>query len=227
MNGKRIVDLSHEVYEGMLTHPWMPKPTVTEYISREQSAGFLTGGVSFHQVQVTMAGSTGTVLQVPFQYYAEGPDLAGFPVEHLVDVPIVVVPAAGHPEIPVGVFADLGDLEGTAVLLHTGQDRLWGTSDYFEDTCFLAPETVDYLTEARPRVVGVDSKNTDSGADQGKPAQHRLLGAGIAVLTSLTGLGSLPRTGAALTVLPVPVAGAGSFPVRPVAVIEEADRKDA
>ncbi|GGS46820.1 cyclase family protein [Actinokineospora fastidiosa] len=216
-----LVDLSHDVWQDMLIHHWMPKPVIHDYISREQSAKFLEGGVSFQQVHVTIAGSTGTILQVPFQFHADGPDLATMPLEKLVDVPVVVIDAVGMPEIGPEVFDGQDDLAGKAVLFRTGQDRLWQTEEYYENTCYLAGATIKHLAKAGPALIGVDSKNTDCGTDQGKPAQHELLGAGMGVLTSLTRLDQLPKRGALLTVLPPRVVGMSSFPVRVVAVVPE------
>ncbi|MGW5055327.1 cyclase family protein [Actinokineospora sp. NPDC004072] len=223
MSRGRLVDLSHDVWQDMLIHPWMPKPIIRDFISREQSAAFLDGGVSFQQVHVTIAGSTGTILQVPFQFHADGPDLAAMPLAKLVDIPVVVIDAVGAPEIGPEVFDGHDDLADKAVLFHTGQSRLWQTEEYFDNTCYLAPETIKHLAGAGPALVGVDSKNTDCGTDQGKPAQHELLGAGMGVLTSLTRLGELPARGARLTVLPPRVVGMSSFPVRVVAELPEED----
>ena len=76
------------------------------------------------------------------------------------------------------------------------------------------------LLDAKPGIVGVDSQNIDSGTDTSKPAQNLLLGADIYLLECLTRLDQLPDTSARLTVLPAPIAGVGSFPVRAIAVID-------
>ncbi|WP_336159395.1 cyclase family protein [Amycolatopsis sp. VC5-11] len=220
MSSKRLVDLSHVLYHDMPIHPWMPQVLVSEYISREQSAKFLADGVSFSMVQVTMPGSTGTFLQAPFQYHEDGPDIGSVPLNQLVDLPIVVVAAEGQDKIGPELFEECGDLAGAAVLVRTGHDRYWGTEPFYEHTCYLTAEAAKFLIDARPALVGIDSKSVDNGADQAKPVHHGLLGAGIVILTSVTRLERLPARGALLTVLPVPARGMGSFPVRAVATVE-------
>lgn len=221
---RTIVDLSYSISHDMLSHPWMPKPRITEFISREQSASFLAPGVTFALTQVELCGNTGTYIDAPEQFHVDGADIASLRLERMVDIPITVI------RVPPEDLVDgrsIGpepfkrtDLAGHAVLVNTGHDRHWGTGGFFKDSPYLTEKAVHQLLEARPGIVGVDSQNIDSGTDVSKPAQHLLLGADIYLLECLTRLDQLPDTGARLTVLPAPIAGVGSFPVRAIATID-------
>jgi arylformamidase len=222
---RTIVDLSHSISHDMLTHPWMPKPRITEFISREQSASFLAPGVTFALAQVDICGNTGTYVDAPAQFHVDGADVAGLALDRIVDVPITVVrvtpeslPGGGR-EIGPEAFKGL-DVAGHAVLIHTGHDRHWGTGGFFKDSPYLTRDAVQALIEAGPGIVGIDSQNIDSGTDNSKPAQNLLLGADIYLLESVTRLEELPDTGARLTFLPAPIAGVGSFPVRVIAAFD-------
>ncbi|MEV1241817.1 cyclase family protein [Nonomuraea sp. NPDC050022] len=223
-NNRTIVDLSFSISHDMLTHPWMPKPRISEFISREQSAGFLAPGVTFALTTVELCGNTATYIDAPSQFHVDAADVAGLSLERMVDVPITVVRVSPE-KLPDGrsigpeVFEGL-ELAGRAVLVNTGHDRHWGTGGFFKDSPFLTQEAVKALLDANPGIVGIDSQNIDSGTDNSKPAQNLLLGADIYLLESLTRLDRLPDTGARLTVLPAPIAGVGSYPVRAIAVID-------
>lgn len=219
-SGKRTVDLSHRIYDDMPSYPWTPVPSVSEWVTREQSGEFLAPGVSFHIAQINMAGNSGSYLNAPFQFHIDGPDVASLPLEWLIDIPVVVVEAPDRQEIGPDVFEGYDDLAGKAVLIRTGHDRLWGTKDFFRNSPYLTVDAVKHLIAAEPRIVGIDSQNLDNGKDQSKPAQNGLLGANILVMVSLTHLDQLPERGSALTVLPPPIAGMGSFPIRAVAVVD-------
>ncbi|MFI6317059.1 cyclase family protein [Nonomuraea sp. NPDC050556] len=221
---RTIVDLSHSISHEMLTHPWMPKPRVTEFISREQSASFLAPGVTFALTQVELCGNTGTYIDAPNQFHVDGADVAGLSLERMVDIPITVIRVPPEKlsdgrSIGPEVFKGF-ELAGQAVLINTGHDRHWGTGGFFKDSPFLTGDAVRALLDAGPGIVGIDSQNIDSGTDNSKPAQNLLLGADIYVLETLTRLDQLPDTGARLTVLPTPIAGIGSYPVRAIAVID-------
>jgi arylformamidase len=214
----RFVDLSHPIVAGMITYPGIPGPALSTFVSREESARRLTGGVSFDLQRLDLVATTGTYLDAPFHFHAEGADVAGLPLERIVDVPIVVVRAPGRTRIEASLLGDPGPLWGSAVLVHTGWARRWGTEAYFTGSPFLTAGAARALVEANVALVGIDALNVDDVEDPSRPAHQDLLGAGIPVLEHLTNLDALPAIGARLTALPAPVRGMGSFPVRAVAV---------
>ena len=216
-----LVDLSHPIVDGMTTYPGLPGPTVETHVSREESAARMAPGVSFHIARLSMVANTGTYIDAPFHFHDSGPDIAALALERLVDVPAVVVDATDLTAVGADALAGLGDLAGTAVLVRTGWSRHWGTDAYLSpDSPHLTADAVDLLVEAGPALVGIDSLNIDAVPDTSRPAHHGLLGAGIPVVEHLTGLDALPPRGARLTVLPAPVVGMGTMPVRAVAVLD-------
>ncbi|RJL35883.1 cyclase family protein [Bailinhaonella thermotolerans] len=214
--GNRIIDLGHRVSHRMPTYPWTPRPVVAEYLTREQSTEFLSEGVSFGLAQVLLAGQSGTAMIAPFKFDEKAADIASVPLEDLVDVPAAVIPAAGRRRIGPEAF-DGRDLEGRAVLIRTGHDRHWGTAAYFADAPNLTARAAERLLGAR--LVAIDAPSVDDEDDISTTVQEVLLGAGVPVVVSVTRLSELPLEGALLTLLPAPMAGVGTFPVRPVAVV--------
>jgi kynurenine formamidase len=217
---RRIVDLSHPIEQGMITYPGLPGPEITTHTSREESAGRLADGVSFHIATIRMVANTGTYLDAPFHYHADGADLAALPLERLVDVPTVVVRAHGERAIGPEVFPSPESLAGHAVLVDTGHSRHWGGEAYFQDAPYLTADAATMLVTAGALLIGIDSLNIDDVTDAARPAHHGLLGAGIPIVEHLTALEQLPDGAPVrLTVLPAPVRGMGTFPVRAVAII--------
>ncbi|MEJ7584460.1 MAG: cyclase family protein [Acidimicrobiales bacterium] len=214
-----LIDLSHAVVEGMVTYPGLPAPSITVHTSREESAARLEGGVSFHIGRIDMVANTGTYLDAPFHFDAEGADLARLPLERLVDRPTVVVRTGGHTAIGPDLLPARTELADAAVLFHTGWSRHWGSEAYFGAAPFLTADCVFSLAAAGPALVGIDSLNIDDRNDGTRPAHSVLLGAGIPIIEHLTALARVPGRGARLTALPAPVKGMGTFPVRVVARI--------
>jgi arylformamidase len=214
----RFVDLSHPIVAGMTTYPGIPGPALSTLVSREESAQRLAGGVSFDIQRLDMVANTGTYLNAPFHLHAEGADVAQLPLERIVDVPIVVVRAQGRIRIEASLLGDPGLLWGTAVLVHTGWSRRWGSDAYLTGSPYLTAGTARALVEANVALVGIDALNIDDIEDRSRPAHHILLASAIPLLEHLTNLDAVPDTGARLTALPAPVRGMGTFPVRAVAV---------
>ena len=211
-----LVDLSHTIRPGLVTYPGIPAPTVTPHLTREASREHYAPGTEFAIDLITMAGNTGTYLDSPYHRYAEGGDLASLPLETLVGVPAEVfhLTDAASRGIPAEVFFDR-ELVGTAVLLHTGWSRHFGTPEYAHGAPFLTEAGARHLVDAGAAIVGIDSLNIDDTESDGeRPAHSILLAAGVHVVEHLTALERLPARGAGFTAVPPRVEGFGTFPVR-------------
>src|SRR5437879_4777504 len=111
------------------------------------------------------------------------------------------------------------DVQGKAVLVHTGWDVHWRTERYGTGHPFLTRAAAEQLVAAGAALVGIDSLNIDDAADGARPAHTLLLGAGIPIVEHLCGLRALPDDGFRFFAVPVKVRGMGSFPVRAFALV--------
>jgi kynurenine formamidase len=180
---------------------------------------------------ITMIGNTGTYLDSPYHRYEGGTDLAGLDLATLVDLPAEVfhltdvAPGGTAPrEIPAAVFQGALNssrgLRGSAVLLHTGWSRFFGTPEYAHGSPYLGAAAVAELIDQGVALVGIDSLNIDDTESGGeRPAHSGLLAAGIHVVEHLTNLDALPASGARFTAAPPAVERFGTFPVRAFATV--------
>lgn len=175
----RYVDLSHPIQHGMVTYPGLPGPTISTYVSRQESAQRLGTGVSFHIGRIEMVSNTGTYLDAPYHFHAEGADIAQLALERLVDVPIVTIRARDRGVIGPEVLIDPGVLWGAAVLVHTDWSRHWGTTAYLSGSPFLTREFAEAVVEANVAVLGIDALNVDNVEDLARPVHHTVLSHGI------------------------------------------------
>jgi arylformamidase len=212
----RLVDLSHTISAGLVTYPGIPVPTVRPHLTREESRSHYAEGTEFAIDVITLAGNTGTYLDSPYHRYGDGVDLSDLQLETLVDLPVQLFRLADATErgIPAAAFYDR-DLEGTAVLLHTGWDRHFGTPAYATGAPYLRADGAAYLIKAGAVLVGIDSMNIDDAeTSRDRPAHSQLLAAGIHVVEHLTNLAAVPPTGARFTAVPPKIGQFGTFPVR-------------
>ena len=211
-----LVDLSHPIRAGLVTYPGIPAPTITPHLTRQASRDHYAPGTEFAIDIITMAGNTGTYLDSPYHRYAEGGDLASLDLATLVGVPAEVFrfTDAATRGIPAEALLDR-DLAGTAVLLHTGWSRRFGTPEYAQGAPFLTEAGAQHLVDAGVAIVGIDSLNIDDTESGGtRPAHSILLAAGVHVVEHLTALDRVPVHGARFTAVPPRVEGFGTFPVR-------------
>ena len=216
---RRFVELSHVIRAGMITYPGLPAPTITPFLTREDSKSRYAPGTEFAMDIITMIGNTGTYLDSPWHRYEGGTDLAGLSLETLVDLPTEVFHVEGDRGIEPAQLSGRA-LAGKAVLLHTGWDAHFGSPAYVRGAPYLTPEGVDYLITAGVVLVGIDSLNIDNTEGTGaRPAHTKLLAAGIHVVEHLTNLGALPASGARFTAAPPLISEFGTCPVRAFATI--------
>jgi kynurenine formamidase len=209
------------VEHGLETYRGLPTPVVCDYLSREQSRRLYAPGVEFQIGKVEMVANTGTYLDSPFHRYPDGTDLAGLPLERLADLDAVVVrcPFSEGRSVGADAFAGL-DVQGKAVLLHTGWDAHWRTDRYFEGSPFLTADATAWLVEHGAVLVGIDSLNIDDTADLSRPVHSTLLREDVAIVEHLRGLEGLPDTGFRFFAVPVKFRGMGTFPVRAFGLVE-------
>jgi kynurenine formamidase len=217
---RRLVELNHVIEPGMTTYPGLPGPEIEPFLTREASRGTYAPGTEFAIDRMSLVGNTGTYLDTPFHRYAEGFDLGALPLERVADLPAVVVRTAGSGgrAVDVGALAPF-EVEGAAVLLHTGGDEHFGRPAYAQDAPYLTAGGARWLAEHGAALVGIDSVNIDDTADPARPAHSILLAAGVPVVEHLTGLDQLPPHGARFTAAPPRFRRFGTFPVRAYAAV--------
>jgi arylformamidase len=210
-----LVDVSHVVEHGMITYKGLPAPIICDFLSRERSRTLYAPGTEFHIGKIEMVANTGTYIDSPFHRFADGKDLSELPLQHVANLPGVVIDADLTKTRAI-TRASLGghDLRGKAVLIRTGWDRHWRTDAYFEGHPYLTRDAAEHLVNAGALIVGIDSLNIDDTADMSRPVHTTLLGAEIPIVEHLQGLAGLPEDGFRFFAVPVKVKDFGTFPVR-------------
>lgn len=213
-----FIDLSHTVEHGMITYKGLPAPVISDFLTREDSRSHYAAGTEFHIAKIDMVANTGTYLDSPFHRYARGKDLAQLDLQTLANVDGIVVHCS---ERAIGEqVLDGMNVQGKAVLFHTGWDAYWRTETYSNgEHPFLTDGASTYLAKGGAAIVGIDSYNIDSTTDGKRPAHSILLGHDIPVVEHLCRLGDLPDSGFKFFAVPVKVREFGTFPVRAFAIV--------
>jgi kynurenine formamidase len=219
----RLVDLSHEIEHGMVTYRGLPAPTISDWLSRDASRARYAAGTTFQIGKIELLANTGTYIDAPFHRYEGAQDVAGYPLEAVADLSGVVVRAENRRDRALDASRFAGhDVEGRAVLVHTGWDAHWRTDTYAAGAHpFLTRAAAEHLARGGAALVGIDSLNIDDDKDGARPAHTVLLGAGIAIVEHMTNLGALPDAGFRFFAVPPKVRGMGSFPVRAFARVSD------
>lgn len=214
-----FIDLSHTIFDGLITYKGLPAPLICDYLSREKSKAFYDEGTTFQIGKIEMITNTGTYIDCPFHRFENGRDLSEVGLEQFADLEALMIDARGvmavGPEFFIGK-----EIRNKAVLVFTGWAKNWNTPEYFEGHPFLTAGAAEYLRESQVALVGIDSHNIDDTRGRSRPVHTTLLGADILIVEHLCNLDKLPASGFRFNAVPPKFKGAGTFPVRAYAKLE-------
>jgi kynurenine formamidase len=215
----QLIDLSHTVEHEMITYQGLPGPVISDFLSRKASRSHYAEGTTFHIGKIEMVANTGTYIDSPFHRYESEKDLSNLSLHSVANLEGIVFHAGSDSRAIDRELFGNSDLNGKAVLVHTGWARHWRTEQYFGDHPFLTREAAGYLQESGAALVGIDTLNIDDTADGTRPLHTILLKADIPIVEHMCNLERLPDSGFTFFAVPVKVKGLGSFPVRAFAVL--------
>ncbi len=213
----KLIDLSHTIEDGLITYKGLPAPIICDYLSREASKQHYSEGTQFQIGKIEMVANTGTYIDSPFHRYPDGKDLAHLNLNNIADLAAIRI-SIQDKAITKSHFENI-DIQGIAVLIHTGWDKHWNTDQYFENHPYLTKDAAQYLVQAGAALVGIDSLNIDDTRDGARPVHTILLGADIPIVEHMCNLNQLPSSNFKFHAVPPKVSGMGSFPVRAFAIV--------
>ncbi|XEC93293.1 cyclase family protein [Paenibacillus tarimensis] len=218
---KRFVDLSHIIEDGIITYKGLPAPHICDFLSREASKEIYEEGTEFQIGKIEMVSNTGTYIDTPFHRYRDGKDLSEVELHSFAghEGEVIRVTKADTKAIDETFFQGI-ELEGKAVLIHTGWDQHWNTEQYFDNHPYLTSGAAEYLAECKVALVGIDSMNIDCTTGKSRPVHTVLLGAEIPIVEHLCNLHALPERGFQFYAVPPKIKGMGTFPVRAFAELK-------
>lgn len=215
----KLVDVSHQITDGMSTGPGLPGPSVEESSALSGAAT----GRGDDSGRVTMVGATGTYVQTPAHRYRDGADLADLDLARVAGLSGTVIDATDRRQIGPEAFAE-AELRERAVLVRTGWDRHWRTEGYrSSEHPYLTETAAKALVEGGATLVGIDSVGVDdtgTATEGARPALAVLLAAGVPVVSHLCLLDQLPADGFTFYAVPAKVRGMAAFPVRAFGLVE-------
>jgi arylformamidase len=209
----KYIDLSHTIFDGVVTYKGLPAPIICDYLSREQSRVNYEPGTEFQIGKIEMVTNTGTYIDSPFHRFEDGKDLSEIELEQFADLEAITINAENATAIDKSYFI-AKEIRNKAVLVYTGWAKHWNTPQYFEEHPYLTADAAEYLKDCHVKLVAIDSHNIDDTSGKSRPVHTILLGAEILIAEHLCNMDKLPESGYRFNAVPPKVKGAGTFPVR-------------
>ena len=221
----QIIDLTHEIHDGMPVYPGDPVPAIRGALTHEEDY--------CHVDELRLGSHTGTHIDAPYHFLSGGSTIDAIPIERFLGVGVVVDASAkqdlepiGEPELsPAAGRVQRGDF----VLLRTGWDRFFGTQRYFRHP-YLSAGGARFLLGLGAALVGIDAMSVDPSAadaagtgpgakpeeETAYPAHDILLGNDVLIVENLCRLDRIPQPRGMFSFLPLKLRGSDGSPVRAV-----------
>ncbi len=137
---------------------------------------------------------TGTHIDAPYHMLENGITVDDLPLSQLVGEGYVIRPKIEGNEINIRNLekAWKNDYDGKIILINTGWDKKRGFTKEFQfDFPGLVMDTVDFLIEHRPKVIGIDTLGIEPYGNSDFRVHKALLPHGMAFIEDLAGLDQL------------------------------------
>lgn len=211
----RIVDLSHELSNGMPVFPGDMAPEITTRSVHDKDG--------FQELELKLTTHTGTHIDCPLHLFKDMMPLSSFDTGYFYGKATVIdcssVMDKISPDIIQPYHQELFNMD--YVLFFTGHDRWWGSEAYFKNYPVLTREAAGYLTQFRIRGVGFDTISPDRVDSTDLPVHRILLQNNMLIIENLTALGGVHGMDFFFSCFPLKIRGAEGSPVRAVAYLNE------
>ncbi len=179
---EKAVDLTHHLRTGMPVYPGDPSPSFENYATLERDGVNLT--------RLVMGSHTGTHIDAPRHFLADGIGIDQIPVSRLVSEAFVI-DFSGKP-IGSGLSAD--DFRksekfiqpGKIIACYTGCSDHWEDESVRKNYTYLTPDAGKFLVSKKVGAVGIDFLSVEKFGDSDHMTHKTLLGNGILIIESLS-----------------------------------------
>jgi len=174
---RRVIDISVPNVPGMHVYPGDPVPA-TAPVRR------IARGDVCNLTLLTMGSHTGTHVDAPYHFLADGPRLGDVALDRMVGEALVA-DLRGRAAIDGAALADVALRPGDILLCRTDNSERWASPEFRRDFTYVTADGADALVARGVRALGMDYLSIERFGSEDFPVHRRLLGAGIFVIEGL------------------------------------------
>lgn len=203
----KIIDITVPLSADLPTFPGDPRFHM-EFAHR------IADGQPYNVARVTMGVHSGTHIDAPYHFLADGATVDQLPLEILMGK-VRVVEVGVRDKIERADLEELDLRDDLRVLLKTRMSGQLRQPEFQEDFVYLTPDAATYLVQAGIKLVGIDYLSIEKFGSHDYAAHHALLGAGVVVVEGVD-LSEVEPGEYDMTCLPLRLVGGDGSPARVV-----------
>ncbi len=217
----KIIDLTLDIYDGMITFPanWHPRVEIT-ILGRHKLEGRTTR-------KLTLGTHTGTHVDAPLHMIEGGKSVDELALDTIVGE-AAVIDLTGMDPLTGITSHDLNTQSGVVqkrdiVIIRTDWWKKWNERAFYFEHPYLTKGACEWLLEHQVRSVAIDIPNVDNPAEDLPPGTpgpiHVLLmSSDVVLIENLTNLDRLNRKRVFFVALPLKIRGSDASPARVIAI---------
>jgi arylformamidase len=200
------IDVSVPLHSGMVHWPGDPEVSISRISSMEN-------GDECNVSTISMSAHTGTHMDAPLHFLADGAELDRLPLDAVIGAARVI--AIRDPRsVTAAELARHGIRRGERILFKThGAAARWKTGAFDEDYVYVSLDAARFLAARGVRVVGVDYLSVGGFREDSAETHRTLLTAGIWFIEGLD-LSRVKPGRYDMVSLPLRIAGGDGAPAR-------------
>jgi arylformamidase len=206
--GGAWIDISVPLYTGMVHWPDNPPVLIERMMD-------LTHGDAANVSKIELGAHTGTHMDAPRHFLADGAGLDEMPLDATIGL-ARVIPIEHHQAILPAELEAHNLQAGERVLFHTrNSERCWKDNQFVEDFVYISAAAAQFLVDKHVRTVGIDYLSVGGYIYDGVETHQILLSAGIWLIEGLN-LSTVKPGTYELICLPLRIVGADGAPARAI-----------
>jgi arylformamidase len=200
------IDVSVPLHSGMVHWPGDPEVSISRISSMEN-------GDECNVSTISMSAHTGTHMDAPLHFLANGAGLDRLPLEAVIG-PARVIAIRDPRSVTAAELARHGIRRGERILFKThGAAARWKKGTFDEDYVYVSLDAAGFLAARGVRVVGVDYLSVGGFREDSAETHRVLLSAGIWIIEGLD-LSRVKPGRHDMVCLPLRIAGGDGAPAR-------------
>jgi arylformamidase len=174
---RRVIDVSVPNGPGQHVYPGDPEPRI-------ESVRRIERGDPCNLSLLHLGSHTGTHVDAPYHFLADGPRLGQVPLDRMVG-PCVVADLRGRRALDAAAFSGAPIERGDIVVCLTDNSARWNAPAFQKDFVYVTVDGAEVLLDRGVRALGMDYLSIEEFGSPDFPVHHRLLGAGVFVIEGL------------------------------------------
>ncbi|PLX66713.1 MAG: hydrolase [Denitrovibrio sp.] len=210
----KIIDLTHDLCEGMPVYPGTEPPQIKIATTIENDG--------FEERLLTMFSHTGTHMDAPCHILKGQKSLSDYDISEFMGK-AVLINVQNCESIDAELIMKYADKLRWAsfVVFYSGWDKFWGDERYFQDYPVLTIEATKILISLKMKAICMDMISIDP-ADTETYDNHKLVFAeNILVVENLNNLNKIEQDEFLLSCIPLNIKDGDGSPIRAFATLEK------